>query len=197
MDGTNNGSRLVHDQRRHLYKEFQRYMEFFRPRVFVMENVLGIRSALGGEYFRRIQQEARAVGYRVHGQIEKAFELGLPQKRERQLFIGPRLDLPDYFPGRLQCAPRACFLPPLWETIGDLPPVKAGEGDEQCDYDEAKAALLKHRFRLLDDDGEIYYEALSDDRDSQRAFTQLDDFERGQAGCTEILHICDGVWRQH
>lgn len=67
-------------------------------------------------------------------------------KRERQLFIGTRLDLPGYFPGRLQSAPRACFLPPLWEAIGDLPPVKAGEGDEQCDYDMDRRRTHVARF---------------------------------------------------
>ena len=146
VDGTNNGNRLVDDKRRHLYKEFLRYVEFFRPKVFVMENVLGIRTALGGEYFRRVQHEARALGYRVHGQIEKAIELGVPQKRERQLFIGTRLDLPDYFPGRLLPTLRACDRPPLWEAIGDLPPLKAGEGEEECDYDMERRRAHVERF---------------------------------------------------
>lgn len=48
-DGTNNGRRMVHDKRRYLYQEFLRYVDYFRPKVFVMENVLGIRSAEGGK----------------------------------------------------------------------------------------------------------------------------------------------------
>ena len=47
-DGANNGPRIVEDKRRHLYQEFLRYVGFFQPKVFVMENVLGIRSAAGG-----------------------------------------------------------------------------------------------------------------------------------------------------
>jgi len=96
-DGANHGKRLVEDKRRFLYQEFLRYVEFFHPKIFVMENVLGIRSASGGEYFIRVQKEARAIGYRVHAQVEDCVNLGLPQKRRRQLFIGTRLDLPDYF----------------------------------------------------------------------------------------------------
>ncbi len=130
VDGANNGERLVEDPRRYLYQEFLRYVEFFQPKVFVMENVLGIRSASGGEYFIRVQKEARAIGYRVHAQVEDCVELGLPQKRRRQLFIGTRLDLPDYFRPEIKPAPRACDHPSLWEAIGDLPPVKAGEGEE-------------------------------------------------------------------
>ena len=134
-DGANHGKRLVDDPRRHLYKDFLRYVAFFAPKVFVMENVLGIRSASGGEYFTRVQKEARAIGYRVHAQVEDCVELGLPQKRRRQLFIGTRNDLPDYFQPHIKAAPRACDHPTLWEAIGDLPAVKAGEGEEVCDYD--------------------------------------------------------------
>ncbi|HNT14176.1 MAG TPA: DNA cytosine methyltransferase [Verrucomicrobiota bacterium] len=134
-DGANSGPRMVEDKRRHLYQEFLRYVEFFRPKVFVMENVLGIKSAAGGKYFTRVQKEARAIGYRVHSQVEKAIELGVPQKRQRQLIVGTRLDLPDYFPGQLKPAPRAVEKPTLGEAICDLPPVRAGGGEEETDYD--------------------------------------------------------------
>ena len=134
-DGANSGARMVQDERRFLYREFLRYVEFFQPKVFVMENVLGIRSASGGEYFARVQKEARALNYRVHAQVEDCVKLGLPQMRRRQLFIGTRLGMPDYFRAELRPPPRACDHPPLWEAIGDLPPVRAGKGEEVCDYD--------------------------------------------------------------
>ena len=47
VDGANHGARLKSDPRRHLYREFLRYVDFFQPRIFVMENVLGFRSAAG------------------------------------------------------------------------------------------------------------------------------------------------------
>ena len=134
-DGANHGSRIVEDNRRHLYQEFLKYVAFFKPKVFVMENVLGIRSASGGEYFSRVQKEARAIGYRVNAQVEDCVELGLPQKRRRQLFIGTRIDLPDYFRPEIKPAPRASAHPMLWQAIGDLPPLQAGEGAEARDYD--------------------------------------------------------------
>ena len=146
VDGANNGERFVEDPRRYLYQEFLKYVEFFQPKVFVMENVLGIRSASGGEYFIRVQKEARAIGYRVHAQVEDCVELGLPQKRRRQLFIGTRLDLPNYFHSEIKPAPRACDHPPLWEAIGDLPPLKAGEGEENCDYDMERRKTHVERF---------------------------------------------------
>jgi DNA (cytosine-5)-methyltransferase 1 len=179
-DGANHGQRrlLRHDPRRLLYREFLRYVAFFRPRVFVMENVLGIRSAAGGEYLTRVQKEARELGYRVHGQIEDAWELGVPQKRRRQLFIGVRLDVPGYFLPHLAPAPRvvgstaAPAVAPravagrngrqaitavvanedvghsvrggrapqfnLGDALGDLPPLRAGGGQFEADYDFAR-----------------------------------------------------------
>lgn len=134
-DGANHGPRLVKDTRRSLYKEFLKYVEFFQPRLFVMENVPGIKSAAGGAYFCQVQDEARKTGYRVHAQIEKAVSLGVPQKRQRQLIIGTRLDVPEFFAGELAPAPHAVASPTLGEAIGDLPPVRAGAGDEDAEYD--------------------------------------------------------------
>ncbi len=84
----------------------------------------------------------------------------------------------------------------MWTITNDLLENGKNVGSSSCNYDESKAALLTHRFRLLDDDGEIFYEGLSDDCDSQRAFAPLDDFGEGYAGCTEIHYFSDGAWRQ-
>jgi DNA (cytosine-5)-methyltransferase 1 len=83
VDGANHGERLKEDPRRHLYLQFLRHVEHFQPKVFVMENVLVIRSASGGLYFSRVQAEARKLGYRVHAQVEECVKLGVPQKRRR------------------------------------------------------------------------------------------------------------------
>jgi len=148
VDGSNHGERLKDDPRRHLYREFLRHVGFFQPKVFVMENVLGIRSASGGEYFRRVQKEARKLGYRVLPKIEDCVSLGVPQKRRRQLFIGTRQDLPEYFRANLQPAPRAPKCTTLWEAIGELPPMEAGAGQETAPYDMAQ----RREFRANHDD---------------------------------------------
>lgn len=147
VDGANHGARLKHDLRRFLYREFLRYVEFFQPRVFVMENVLGLRSAVGGEHFTRVQHEARNLdksrgrhGYRVHGQVEDAWELGVPQKRRRQLIIGVRNDLPGYFLPRLEPASRSEPRIPLGAAICDLPVLRAGDGADERDYDLVRRA---------------------------------------------------------
>jgi DNA (cytosine-5)-methyltransferase 1 len=150
-DGANSGPRMVEDPRRYLYQTFLSYVEHFKPKVFVMENVLGIKSADKGQYFRRVQNEARLIGYRVHPQTERAAKLGVPQKRVRQLIIGTRRDLPNYFHSELKPSPRAVKLPTLGAAIGDLPRLKAGGGEEEADYDMArrKAHIKKYGKRYL------------------------------------------------
>ena len=152
MDGTNHGWRLKPDARRHLYREFLRYVDFFQPRVFVIENVLGLRNAAGGAYYTAVQNEARALGrsqgrpgYRVHGQVEDAWLLGVPQKRHRQLIIGVRNDLPGYFLPELNPPPRAQPQPCLWDAIGDLPILRAGSGDYERDYDFGRRVMHVER----------------------------------------------------
>ena len=138
----NHGSRVRKDKRRYLFRAFLDYVAAFRPRIFVMENVLGIQSAAKGKFFTLVQAEARALGYRVHPQVEEAWKLGVPQKRRRQLIIGTRKDVPGYFPGELRPAARAGahLEPKLWDAIGDLPPLAAGTGDEERDYDSVHRA---------------------------------------------------------
>lgn len=135
VDGSNHGVRIKDDARRYLYREYLNYVKYFKPKLFVMENVLGIRSASDGKYYKMVQNEAREIGYRVHTQVENCVELGLPQKRRRQLFIGTSLDLPEYFIPNFKSAPRASKNPSLWEAIGDLPSLMAGEGTETSEYD--------------------------------------------------------------
>ena len=137
--------RLVHDARRDLYQEFLRYVKYYQPKVFIMENVPGLRSAVGGEFFTRVQVESRELGYRVIPYEVKAWRFGLPQKRIRQLFIGTRRELPLFIADRYIRHTHAGIEEPvedglkapvtLGEAIGDLPPIFAGDDRFERQYD--------------------------------------------------------------
>lgn len=64
----------MQDPRRLLYQNYLHYAEFFKPKIFVMENVPGIRNAAGGEFSTTIQQDARKLGYRVHATTIHAWQ---------------------------------------------------------------------------------------------------------------------------
>jgi DNA (cytosine-5)-methyltransferase 1 len=151
VDGANHGDRLVKDPRRDLYKEFLRYVAYYQPQVFIMENVPGLRSAAGGEFFTRVQVESRELGYRVVPYEVQAWRFGIPQKRIRQLFIGTRRELPLFIPGRYVKHTHAGVGEPvtdelqpavtLGEAIGDLPEIAAGDGIFNRKYDVERRRL--------------------------------------------------------
>lgn len=69
-------------------------------------------------------------------------------------------------------------------------------GRRSMNYDEAKAASLVYRFRMYDDDDILYYEGLSDNCDSERAFGPLDNFGKPNAGCTSIFYLRGEKWEE-
>ena len=158
-DGSNNGQRIVADPRRQLYKEFFKFVSFFRPKIFIMENVLGIRSAEGGAYYIKVQEEARSLGYRISPRIEEAIKLGVPQKRRRQLFIGTRSDLPVYFTESIKAVKRASAHPTLGAAIMDLPKLAAGGGLEETKYNLARRAKFLKTY-----DGHYLFDVLEVDK---------------------------------
>lgn len=137
VGGSNHGDRLVYDPRRELYREFLKYVAYYQPKVFVMENVPGMRSAAGGAFFTAVQVDSRELGYRVIPYEVLAWRFGVPQKRIRQLIIGARRELPLFIPDRYM---RETHVDPgapvpkgkqpavtLGEAIGDLPDITSGD----------------------------------------------------------------------
>lgn len=145
VGGSNHGQRLIYDPRRELYREFLKYVTYYQPKVFVMENVPGIRSAAGGEFFTAVQADSRELGYRVIPYEALAWRFGVPQKRIRQLIIGTRRELPVFIPARYirathmdpgEPVPKGMQAPvTLGEAIGDLPDILAGDERHIRHYD--------------------------------------------------------------
>lgn len=73
-----------------LYSYGVRVLEEFRPRVFVAENVGGIRSANEGRTFHRILSDLRKAGggYRLTAHLYKFEDYGVPQSRHRVIIVG-------------------------------------------------------------------------------------------------------------
>lgn len=60
--------------------------------------------------------------------------------------------------------------------------------------DYVEGTDLPYRFRMRDDDGDIYYTGRSDDNSSEVAFAPLDDLGTPDAGATEIQYLNNGIW---
>lgn len=78
-----------------LYQKFSEYLHYFKPKVFVAENVKGILSSNKGEAVKIIKKDFESMGYSVKVYLFNFADHGVPQLRERVLFIGSRDDMKD------------------------------------------------------------------------------------------------------
>ena len=76
-----------------LFHEFIRLVRGIRPKVFVAENVSGLVKGTAKGYFLEILAAMKASGYRVTCRVLDAQWLGVPQQRQRTIFVGVREDL--------------------------------------------------------------------------------------------------------
>lgn len=143
-DGANHGNRLVEDSRRYLFRHFLEYVKYFKPAIFVMENVRGIKTAGNGTYYKKILEEIAAIDdYHLFSTDENAWDLGAPQKRIRHLLFGFNTKKTNTRELRLFPPPRAILRPTLGVCIGDLPVLVAGQGEESGPYDMEKRETHK------------------------------------------------------
>lgn len=83
-----NRQRLIDDPRNHLYKSYVEIVKRVCPKFFVMENVRGMLSVAN-----QVKEDFRNIGYEVECHILNAKDYGVPQNRERLIFIGNRIGL--------------------------------------------------------------------------------------------------------
>jgi DNA (cytosine-5)-methyltransferase 1 len=76
-----------------LFDEYVRLLRGLKPKVFVAENVSGLVKGTAKGYFLEILAALKASGYRVTCRVLDAQWLGVPQQRQRTIFIGVREDL--------------------------------------------------------------------------------------------------------
>jgi DNA (cytosine-5)-methyltransferase 1 len=87
------GKRDFGDDRNQLFREFVRLLRGLQPRVFVMENVSGMVKGKMKLIFADILRELKASGYKVSARLLNAMYFGVPQSRQRMIFVGVREDL--------------------------------------------------------------------------------------------------------
>jgi DNA (cytosine-5)-methyltransferase 1 len=144
-----NRANVEQDERNNLFHYFASFVNFFRPNVFVMENVVGLLTHDNGKSLEAVLNTFKCLGYRFDWRILNAAHYGVPQKRERFILIGTTLDqditfpLPEYrFTGRgigykdktrfidsSNCEKKAVS---VMDAISDLPELDRNE--KKCIY---------------------------------------------------------------
>lgn len=114
-----NMKRNINDERNLLYVFLYQIIKQKRPKFFIAENVKGILSLGRGRIVRQIINNFNEAGYIVEVHKVNMADYGVPQHRERVLFVGQRRDLGDKM---LYKFPEVTHskdgkLLPLWKSI--------------------------------------------------------------------------------
>lgn len=84
---------FAHETNGNLLFEYIALIKHFKPRVFLIENVLGLIEVDGGEQMKNAYRELEACGYHVNQPLKlKADNYFVPQQRSRLFIVGNRIN---------------------------------------------------------------------------------------------------------
>jgi DNA (cytosine-5)-methyltransferase 1 len=86
VNGHGNG--VINGARSGLYRAIVEAIKRIQPKVFVAENVASLLNENQEESYRQVLRDFLDLGYNVHHQVYVAADFGVPQTRERVLFVG-------------------------------------------------------------------------------------------------------------
>jgi len=132
---------MKNDARNYLYKHYASFLKRYQPKVFVFENVLGLRTAAKGMYLADMKECFDNAGYHIADDLLNARDFGVLQNRKRILIVGWHKDLgiegmPDFDRGSWKYS--------VADLLSDLPSLGAGEGQiKNGRYRRKTTAYLK------------------------------------------------------
>lgn len=127
------------DPRNFLYVQYANYLERYNPKMFVFENVLGLKSAGKGAYLANMERLFNKKGYKINIFTVKAENFGVLQQRRRLIIIGWKDDFVPNLPDLDNF--RSGISGHVSDLLVDLPFLQAGEGvDKFTHYADGKVS---------------------------------------------------------
>ena len=114
------------DPRNFLYKYYLRFIDRYKPKMFVFENVPGILSAKNGDHLKDIITGIKEIGYEVEFRTLLASEYGVLQNRNRVIIVGWQKGSNLHYPD-MQKEENPYKI--LFDLFYDLPKRNQGEGE--------------------------------------------------------------------
>ena len=114
------------DERNFLFVQYAEYLDRYQPRLFVFENVLGLKSANKGFYLDSMKELFKEKGYETNLFTLNARNFGVLQNRKRIIIIGKRIDVSSQVPDLNSIKSENRYL--LKDILSDLPELKDGQG---------------------------------------------------------------------
>lgn len=118
----------LEDPRNFLFKEYLNIVESVQPEIFIIENVKALLSTSAGWFKNQILEKIQQLGYFVDYGVLTASDFGVPQTRQRALFIcckSKKIQLPK---------PTSKKIVTVRDAISDLAYLNSGEGFLEQEY---------------------------------------------------------------
>jgi DNA (cytosine-5)-methyltransferase 1 len=133
---------MITDPRNYLYIHYAKYLERYDPKMFVFENVIGLKSAKDGLYLRNMENLFSKKGYKMHLFTIEANDFGVLQNRRRIIIFGWKQELNPNIPDLESYNSGISYK--VEKVFADLPFLQAGEGiDKYMRYEKAKNIYLE------------------------------------------------------
>ena len=137
------------DPRNNLVRGTSKFVEYFQPRVLVMENVQELLNGKFNNHFHYLEGKLHGLGYTVHSALHSLNLFGVPQRRVRALIIAVKspvisVGMEDLWAG-YSIAPEATT---VRRAISALTVLKAVETDPN-DRDHVSPSMSKHSLERL------------------------------------------------
>ena len=142
-------SKMKGDPRNYLFKEYAKYLNQYKPKALVFENVIGLKSAKGGEYLLHMKKLFEKNGYQIKLYTLHANDFGVLQNRKRIIIIGVKSDKKLELPSLEKVKINHEYL--VNSIFDDLPYLQEGEGRNKfLEYREPPNDYLK-KFSVRND----------------------------------------------
>jgi DNA (cytosine-5)-methyltransferase 1 len=89
-----------------LFFDIVRIIKHHKPKMFLLENVKGLKSHNNGETLNIIEETLRELGYHIHWKVLDSLNFGVPQKRERWYCVGFNKNVNFDFPSGKRDQPK-------------------------------------------------------------------------------------------
>jgi DNA (cytosine-5)-methyltransferase 1 len=89
------GQERERDIKNRLYRQYIKFLKYFKPKYFVIENVDGMKNFKNQKFLPEVITELEKAGYLVNRRILVASDYGVPQTRHRLFIIGRRKRFSD------------------------------------------------------------------------------------------------------
>ncbi|MFZ6664859.1 DNA cytosine methyltransferase [Peijinzhouia sedimentorum] len=122
-------TKMEGDPRNYLFIQYAEYLEKYKPKLFVFENVLGLKSAKGGYYLEEMEKIFNKKGYQIKLHTVEARNFGVLQNRKRIIILGWQKNENISIPNLEEITSDNNYL--VKDLLDDLPVIKAGEGADR------------------------------------------------------------------